>query len=375
MQNKYLAAIISDTHFGQKAHNKGIFESQMLFFEEQFFPYLLKNKIKDVFHLGDLVHNRNVIDLWILQQLKTRFFRWFENNKINIHCLVGNHDTYYRSSLEYSFQCENLREFEYTKIYDRPANIELGKYRIGVVPWLVDCENYSFSPDVDMLFGHFDIQGMPMMNNIFSREGFTIDTFKQYKHVFTGHYHISSDKDNIHYIGTQYQLTWNDFGQSKGFIALRDNFKYDFIQNDITPAFVKIYYEDTLGLNIRAATLQGEPVSISVETAIDLAKNNYIKLFVEKCGDQMQLDNLYASLIAVSKNDYKIEIINTEEIIEDYDFSDFEAAIDAEASTIDLIMNYISGMTFEKGIDKDLLTSLSKGLYQEAYDENLGGEV
>ena len=81
----------------------------MLFFETQLFPYLLKNKVKDVVHCGDIVHNRNTIDLWILQELKTRFFKWFDDNNINLHLVVGNHDLYYRSTLDYSFQKENLK--------------------------------------------------------------------------------------------------------------------------------------------------------------------------------------------------------------------------------------------------------------------------
>lgn len=361
------AAIISDLHLGAKNHNKSIFNTQMHFFQEQFFPYLLKHDIKTVFHLGDLAHNRNIIDLWILQELKTRFFSFFEKNKIEFITLLGNHDIYYRNTLDYSFPRENLKEFEYVKVISESTKMTLGKYTIGLVPWVIDINNFSLPADCDILMGHFDITGMPMLSNIYSQEGYDQSEFEPYKHIFSGHYHIKSDKNNIHYVGTQYQLSWNDYGQEKGFYHLRNDYRFDFIQNNITPKFLKLYYNDENLISLRYSG-NGAEESISSQDAIELAKENYFKIYVEKCINQVEFDRLYNSMIAVSKNGYKIEIINSEEIIEDYDFSDFETAIDAEVTTIDLINGYIDGMIFEKDVDKDLLVSLSRTLYMEAQD-------
>lgn len=369
------ACIINDLHIGQKNHNKGIFNSQMHFFREQFFPYLLRHDIKHVFHLGDLVHNRNLIDLWILQELKTQFFSFFEKNKITFYSILGNHDIYYRNTLATSFPKENLKEFEYVKVIDQPTKMQLGKYTIGLVPWIVDVDNYELPEKCDILMGHFDIQGMPMLTNIYSHDGYEPGKFKAYKHVFSGHYHIKSDKDNIHYVGTQYQLTWNDYGQEKGFYVLRDNYKFEYIINHVTPKFLKLYYTDANNCVSLEYTGDDGEGKISSAEAVELAANNYLKVYIKKCNNQAEFDRLYGSLVAVSKNDYKIEIINSEEIIEDYDFSDFESAIDAESTTIDLIMNYIEGMIFEKDVDKKMLITMSRSLYTEAQDESRVEEI
>src|ERR1035438_646512 len=139
---KMAIAVIGDSHFGTKSFAKHIFESQFKFFEEQLFPYLLKNNIKNIIHLGDLVHNRNTIDLWVLQNLKIRFFKWFDENGINLHVLLGNHDIFYRNTLEYNFFRENVKEFQNIIVYDKPKVIELDNYKIYMVPWIIDEKDF-----------------------------------------------------------------------------------------------------------------------------------------------------------------------------------------------------------------------------------------
>lgn len=362
-----MIALISDTHFGSKSFSKSIFESQMYFFENQFFPFIIKNKIKDVIHLGDLVHNRNTIDLWILQELKTRFFKWFEDNNIALHLLIGNHDSYYRSTIDYSFQKENLKEFKKCVIYNENKIIELDKYMIGMIPWIYDQSNFQSPKGVDILCGHFEMVGFPMMKNIFSHAGFDSSIFKDYKYVFSGHYHTKSIKNNIHYVGTQYQLSWNDYAEDKGFYVLKDNFQIEYIHNDVCPRFVKIFYNDVNDLEIKQTGLNSKQ-EITIDEAVEIAKHHYVRLYSEKCNDSLLFDNLHSSLSVVSKNDYKIEVVNLEEVIEDYDFSGID---DTDENTIDIIIKYIENMTFEESISASTLIEMSKTLYKEAIDESL----
>lgn len=363
-----MIAIISDTHFGQKSFSKSIFETQMEYFEQEFFPYILKNKIKNVFHLGDIVHNRNTIDLWILQELKTRFFKWFDNNGVKLHLLIGNHDLYYRSTLDYSFQKENLKEFFNCIIYDKETIIEIDRYTIAMVPWICDTDSYILPENVDIFFGHLEMRAFPMMKNIVSHDGYEVDMFKNYKYVFSGHYHTKSNKDNVYYIGTQYQLTWNDYNEDKGFYVLKDNYKLEYIKNTISPKFVKIFYNDSESLILKQVGLE-QSENISIDQCLEICKNNYIRVYIEKCINQLDFDNFFSSLNLISKNDYKIEIINLEDVIEDYDFSHIEE--NEDENTINIINNYISNMTFEESISKETLIEMSKKLYQEAMDETI----
>ena len=51
-------AIINDTHFGVRNDHQGFLDYMFQFFDEQFFPYLIENDIKTVFHLGDVFDRR-----------------------------------------------------------------------------------------------------------------------------------------------------------------------------------------------------------------------------------------------------------------------------------------------------------------------------
>ncbi len=373
-----MIALITDTHFGSKNFNKSVFKSQMDWFQNQFFPYLIEHKIKDVIHLGDFVHNRNTIDLIILQDLKQNFFKWFEDNDIKLHIIVGNHDTQYKSTLEYNFYKENTIEFKNVVVYEKDTILKLGKYKIGMIPWIVETKSWTPPKGCDILCGHFEIKDFPMMKNIFSHEGYQYEIFKDYKYVFTGHYHTRSNKGNVHYIGTQYQLTWNDFDEDKGFAILKDNFEFEYIPNTYSPKFIKMYYNSTLDLPIRVEGLSnGISGYIDKERSLEIAKDNYVRVYEEKITNQSEFDFWLSSLTSVSKNDYKIETVNTQEVIEDYDINVFNETLDNDSNTIDIILNCIEGMTFEESISKETLLQMSKMLYQEAFDEayNIGEDV
>jgi DNA repair exonuclease SbcCD nuclease subunit len=362
-------AIITDTHFGQKAFSKNIFQTQLAFFEQEFFPYILKHDIKEVFCLGDIVHNRNTIDLWILQEMKRRFFKWFDDNNVNLHCLIGNHDSYFRSTIETNFLSENVTEFNNVIVYNTPKVIQIGKYLIHMVPWLVN--EHEFKPEkADICCGHFDIIGMPLMKNMYATEGLEHSVFENYKYVFSGHFHIKSQKENVIYVGTQYQLTWNDHSEEKGFYVLNDNFKLKFIENKLTPKFVKIWFNETVedGVKLKVSGLTNKIQDITGKEAVKIAKNNYVKLITDKVLNQSELDNIYTSMLLLSCNNYKIEIINGNEIIESFNFEEIESAIEDETGLFGTISTFIESINYEESVDKDKLLQIIKELYKESLD-------
>ena len=68
------------------------------FFDEQFFPYLIENDIKTVFHLGDVFDRRKFINMNTLHTVRTRFFKRFEELGVNLHVIPGNHDCYFKNT-------------------------------------------------------------------------------------------------------------------------------------------------------------------------------------------------------------------------------------------------------------------------------------
>ena len=89
-------ALITDTHFGARNDNLNFNEYFYKFYEELFFPYLEENDITTVIHLGDVMDRRKFISYRIAKDFRERFLDRFQ--KINLHMLVGNHDTYYKNT-------------------------------------------------------------------------------------------------------------------------------------------------------------------------------------------------------------------------------------------------------------------------------------
>ena len=91
-------ALINDTHFGARGDSQLFFDYFMKFFDEVFFPYLEEHDIKTVIHAGDLMDRRKFVNFNILNQVRTRFIDRLHKNDIKLHCILGNHDVYYRNT-------------------------------------------------------------------------------------------------------------------------------------------------------------------------------------------------------------------------------------------------------------------------------------
>ena len=70
----------------------------MKFFDEVFFPYLKENDIKTIIHAGDLMDRRKFVNFNILNQVRTQFMDKLRDENIELHCILGNHDVYYRNT-------------------------------------------------------------------------------------------------------------------------------------------------------------------------------------------------------------------------------------------------------------------------------------
>jgi len=93
-------ALITDTHFGARNDNLKFNEYFYKFYEEVFFPTLKERGIKTCVHLGDVVDRRKFISYRIAHDFRERFISKFKELDIDLHIIVGNHDTYYKNTNE-----------------------------------------------------------------------------------------------------------------------------------------------------------------------------------------------------------------------------------------------------------------------------------
>ena len=91
-------ALLNDTHFGCRNDSPAFIEYQNRFYDEQFFPHLIKNNINTLIHLGDVVDRRKFINFNTAHNFQKKFWKRLWDLKIDTHIILGNHDTYYKNT-------------------------------------------------------------------------------------------------------------------------------------------------------------------------------------------------------------------------------------------------------------------------------------
>ena len=342
-------ALINDTHFGARSDSQLFFDYFMKFFDEVFFPYLLKNNIKTVIHAGDLMDRRKFVNFNILNQVRERFMEKIHEHGIQFHCILGNHDVYYRNTNKVN----SLRELFDSDIivYETPVIKNFDGLDIALVPW-INKENYNDSIDfiknaaAPILIGHLELDGYQVMRGINHVGGMRPDIFDRYEKVFSGHFHCRQDRGNIYYLGTQYQITFSDLEEKKGFHILdTDTRDVEFIENP-NRMFHRLLYNDENGpIDIDSLNFSNLD---QCYVRVDVSTKNHPYSF------DRYMDKLYECGAA------KVTTV------EDYECSDDneEDVVDLAQDTVTIINNEID--TLEEIQDKDRMKRIIKDLYMES---------
>ena len=321
----------------------------MRFFDEVFFPYVKENNIKTIIHAGDLMDRRKFVNFNILNQIRNNFIGKLKDNDIEMHCILGNHDVYYRNTNSVNSATELFKDD--ITIYDAPQIIEFDGLNIALLPW-VNKENEEESIEfiktasAPILIGHLELDGYQVMRGVNYQGGMNSKLFDRYEKVLSGHFHCRQEKGNVYYMGTQYQITFADLNETKGFHVLdTDTREIEFIENPL-----KMFH--TLKYNDSDGPLDPDTIDCSG------LKDSYVKLFVESkkhpYSFDRTMDKLYESGVA------KITII--EDII-DSEWTK-EEIVDLAQDTVTLINNEIDAI--EEVQDKTRMKKLIKDLYMES---------
>jgi len=342
-------ALINDTHFGARGDSQLFFDYFMKFFDEVFFPYLEENDIKTIIHAGDLMDRRKFVNFNILNQVRTRFIDRLHKNNIDLHCILGNHDVYYRNTN----MVNSIRELFAVDLhlYEKPEVVNFDGLDIALLPW-VNKENEQESVDfiktasAPILIGHLELHGYDVMRGVKFDGGMNPEYFDRYEKVLSGHFHCRQEKGNVYYMGTQYQITFADLNETKGFHVLdTETREIEFIENPYK-MFHTIRYNDNEG-----------PIDTDKLDCSHL-KDAYVKLFVESkkhpYGFDRFMDALYEAGVA------KITVV--EDII-DSEWTK-EEIVDLAQDTVTLINNEIDAI--EEVDDKPRMKKLIKDLYMES---------
>ena len=343
-------ALLNDTHFGVRNDSPAFMKYQNRFYDEVFFPYLKEHNIGTLVHLGDVVDRRKFINHNTAHNFKKKFWDRLDNEVIDTHIIIGNHDTYFKNTNEVN-ALQNLDISKNAKIYTNATTLEFDNLPILFIPWICD-DNYEDSlyqidnTRATIAMGHLEVKGFEMHAGHINEHGLEKEQFTKFEKVISGHFHKKSDDGRIYYLGSQYQMTWSDYGETKGFHIFDTETREITKVNNPLSMFEKIYYND----------------KETDYTTVDISKynNKHIKLFVtNKTNDDMY--NMFIDSLFNKINIHELNIVE--------DNSDMNASVRSDIleqgeDTLTYLGNYIDQV--ETDVNKQKLKEFAKELYVEA---------
>ena len=340
-------AIITDQHFGARKNSKLFHDYFLKFYEDIFFPTLIKEGITTIVDMGDTFDSRKGVDFVSLEWAKNNYFDKLEELGITAHTIIGNHTAYYKNTNDLTGVGLFLREYDNVKIYSEAEEVIIDKTKFLFVPW-INPENREKTfelieeSDSPCVMGHLELNGFMATRGHFMEHGMDSNIFDKFEKVYSGHYHMRSNKENIFYLGNPYEMYWNDVNdRERGFHLFDTDTLVHTPVNNPYQLFHNLYYEDT------------------PHQMLDITKydQKILKVIVRKKSDPKQfekyIDKLYSSNLAELK------------IVENFDFTEgeeFEA--DESEDTISLLNRYIQES--EVDLDKSVITEILQDVYREA---------
>ncbi len=344
-------AIINDTHCGARNSSEIFIDNAELFYEQVFFPYLLDNGITHIIHLGDYYDNRKFINFKALHRNRKMFLAKLREHGITMDIILGNHDTFYKNTNDLNALKELLGHYmnEVTIIME-PTVMDYDGTAIGLVPWMApDNEEQTLTflknAKCDIIGGHFEISGFEMLRGIVNEHGLSPALFKRFEMVMSGHFHVKSTKDNIHYLGSQMEFFWSDAHDNKHFHIFDTNTR------ELTPIrnphtlFEKITYDDTK--------------EDYLTCPIDHLDNKFVKVIVVNKSDTFTFDRFIDRINNKHIHDLKIAE-NFHEFLGDKVNDD---QISVEDTSV-LLYSYIDAV--DTDLDKDRIKKEMSDLMTEA---------
>lgn len=351
-------ALINDTHAGARGDSLLFNDFFFKFWEGTFFPYLKENNIKHIIHLGDVVDRRKFINYVILNQWRKRFFDVLAQEGIKLDVIVGNHDVTYKNTNDINAMHELFDWYNNIQVFVDPVLMDYDGLKVQLMPW-INSSNYDLSMQAlketpaQVVMGHFEIAGFEMDRGNIAHEGLDKKIFNRFDCVLSGHFHHKSTDGTITYLGNQYEITWADYDDQRGFHVFdTDTRELTFVPNP-NRIFYKVSYDDT-----------AQDFEFWKAYDYDQHKDTYVKVIVVNKNNAYQFDYIIDQMQKAGVADIAIV-----EDFTDTELGDDEELVNQAEDTMTILNKYIDGLTL------NVESAKLKGLMKELYIESLSVET
>jgi len=335
------------THtFGVRNGNP-IYHEYFAKFYKHLFEYIDKNKITTIVQLGDLFDKRKSIDFISLKTAQCQFLDPCKDRNITLYVISGNHDCYYKSTNVIN-SVQLLKTTNMIVIDQHPMTYSINNIDFDFYPWINDeildeCSNKMQNSKSKFAFGHFEFKNFRLHKHQIADSGMDHQLCKNYKLVFSGHYHCVSRKDTVLYTGTPYELDWNDYNDTKGFWTLDIvDEKLEFIQTPFR-LYEKLEYDET-----------------DLPDISDMG-NKFIKLIVKNKQSQYKFDTFFQALL--NTKPYDVQIVDDEISKAVQRSMNTEISFQTTPDMINLVVDNI-----DTALDKNVLKRMISETYTEAIE-------
>jgi len=348
-------AICTDTHLGIKNGSDIFLNYAEQFYSEVFFPYLLKEGIKRILHLGDYFDHRRYVNYKALNRNRTMFLEKLVEYGMIMDIIPGNHDCFYRTTNSLCSLTEILKYCpNNVNIYMEQTVLDYDGLKLGLIPWINE-ENYNDTLNfiqtcaAPIIGAHLELSGFEMMKGCgAASHGMDASIFSRFEMVLSGHYHTKSSKGNIHYLGVAFEQTWSDCNDPKFFHILdTETRKLKSIRNK-NCIYHRLIYDDSI--------LSEEDI---LRVNLSHIKNGFVKIIVAAKKDPIIFEKFLDKVIATNPFEYKIV-----ENLQEYNSENVEDDIIALSDTPSLLNSYVESV--ETDLDKDRIKIRLQELYTEA---------
>ena len=340
---------ITDSHLGVRNSSNEWIDIMRDYFFGWFIPLVKKNyRPGDILiHLGDVYDSRQSINIKVLNLGVDVFESLSEIFTDGIYVIAGNHDLWGKTSNEIN-SLKSIKWVPNVNILEEPETLVLGDKKFLMMPWRKDHateeEFLDNSGPHDYLCCHADIRGLKFNRYVTVEEGADSKKFSKFKTVYSGHIHYSQVVNNIHMLGSPYELTRSDMGNPKSvtLLDLQTEEETKFV-NDFSPKFKKFIFDQILEMTIE--DLEPE------------FRNNFVDIMIDpKMALRAPLNVLTESIVSQRKlgfHPYDPNQANSlSSQIYDTDGKQF--------SVMDFVKEYVGGMEYDPDTKDKLVGSLEK---------------
>ena len=325
-------AILNDTHCGIRNSSEIFLKNAEDFYSKVFFPYCQEHEIEQIVHLGDYYDHRKFVNFKALNHNRKHFLDQMRKFEMKMDIIPGNHDTYYKNTNDLNSLKELLGYYmNEVHIIMEPTVMEYGSLRMAMLPW-INQENYETSMSfvreckADWLGGHLELNGFEMMRGVKNTHGMDSKLFNKFELVLSGHYHVSSRRDNIWYLGSQMEFFWSDAHDPKAFHVIdTETRKIEKVKNPHTLFHKIVYNDDEIDYNnTELPNLENKFVKVVVVNKKD-------QFIFDRFIDRIQNQDIYELKIAENFSEFTGENVEDEEV----NFDDTTTIVDSYIEAVD----------------------------------------